>query len=239
MAMDCAQFAEAVHDLERVGTTGFAQRTSAMEHAETCARCGLLFEKVMSLDFALDVLAGQDALEQAPPRVEAALLAEFRRQRAAARPQRNFRLVAALSTAAALILAAGILAPRVGQTKDVASAVTASGVSNGSSGAVIATGAGQGAEQSGGADTTGTAAADDSEYATNFIALPYADDPGTLNDGTVVRVTLSRATLASFGMPVADLTSTADRIPADIALSEDGVPQAIRLVASESLDQSN
>jgi hypothetical protein len=37
---------------------------------------------------------------------------------------------------------------------------------------------------------------------------------------------------------VADL-STADRIPAEIALSEDGVPQAIRLVADADFDQAN
>jgi hypothetical protein len=30
-----------------------------------------------------------------------------------------------------------------------------------------------------------------------------------------------------------------DQIPADIALSEDGVPQAIRLVADADLDPSN
>jgi hypothetical protein len=81
-------------------------------------------------------------------------------------------------------------------------------------------------------------AADQSEYATNFVSLPYADDPGTLEGGTVVRVTLSRDALASFGMPVADWNAN-ERIPADIALSVDGVPQAIRLVSDENLDHTN
>ena len=78
----------------------------------------------------------------------------------------------------------------------------------------------------------------DSEYTTDFISLPYADDPGTLEGGTVVRVTLSRSALASFGLPVAGMGSS-EQIPADIALSEDGVPQAIRLVADADLDQTN
>jgi hypothetical protein len=80
--------------------------------------------------------------------------------------------------------------------------------------------------------------ASDSEYATNFVSLPYADDPGALDGATVVRVTLSRAALASFGLPVADISPN-DQVPADIALSEDGVPQAIRLVASADLDRTN
>jgi hypothetical protein len=76
----------------------------------------------------------------------------------------------------------------------------------------------------------------ESEYATAFVPLPYADDTNTLDGGSVVRVVLSRPALASLGMPVTDLGAT-DRIPADIVLSEDGVPQAIRLVSQASLDE--
>jgi hypothetical protein len=234
MAMDCAQFEEQVHELERPGTEGFVRRRSALAHAESCERCGVLLDKVMSLDFALDSLAVQGSDEQAPARVEAALLAEFRRQHAqAARPVRNYRLAAALAMAAALALAVGITAPRwmpvspsqAEQNAGVGVAQTVTTEHNAES-----------AGESGGA--LGNVSTDDSEYATNFVSLPYADDPGTLEDATVVRVTLSRAALASFGVPVADMGS-AEQIPADIALSEDGVPQAIRLVANADLDQEN
>ena len=34
--MDCAQFEEIVHDLERPGTEGFVLRDSALAHAESC-----------------------------------------------------------------------------------------------------------------------------------------------------------------------------------------------------------
>ena len=63
-----------------------------------------------------------------------------------------------------------------------------------------------------------------------FVSLPYADDPATLEGGAVVRVVLSGSALASLGMPVPDLELT-DQIPADILLSEDGAPQAVRLVS--------
>jgi hypothetical protein len=229
MPMDCAQFETIVHELERPGTDGFTRRASALAHAENCERCSVLLDKVMSLDFALDSLAVQASDEYAPARVEAALLAEFRRQHAeAARPARNYRLVAALAMAAALLLAVGITAPRWMHLSSPSKAGQ-------NASAQAATSAGNSGESAGAVEN---AANDDSEYATNFVSLPYADDPGTLDGGTVVRVTLSRAALASFGVPVADMSST-EQIPADIALSEDGVPQAIRLVANADLDHEN
>ena len=232
MAMTCAQFEEVVHEIERPGTKGFALRREVLEHAEGCGSCSLLLEKIMSLDFALDTLAVYESDERAPARVELALLAEFRRQRAAeVRPQRNYRLASALAMAAAILLAVVLVAPNWSRrAKKVASNIS------------IATAPQTNAALTGSPAETAppqeSTANEDSGYATNFISLPYADDPRTLDGGTVVRVTLSRAALASFGVPVAELSST-DRIPADIALSEDGVPQAIRLVANADLNQEN
>jgi len=229
MAIDCAQFEEVAHELERSGTPGFAMRQEALAHAESCGRCGALLDKVMALGFALDSLAVEESCEQAPVRVETALLAEFRRQHAeAGRPHRNVRLTAALAMAAALLLALGITAqywlPYA--TKNEAAPVATAQFPKLSP------------DSAEGVEIADNSAVSDSEYTTNFVSLPYADDPGTLEGGTVVRVTLSRAALASFGMPVAGMNAT-DQIPADIALSEDGVPQAIRLVADADMDQPN
>ena len=230
--MDCARFAEIVHDLERRGTEAHAVRQSALAHAEACERCGSLLEQVTSLDFALDALAAKNGDEQAPARLEAALLAEFRRRHAEkAQPLKSLRWVA-LATAAAVLLAFGASlkywpgrAPSGdgsgAQKTDVAQVAP-----------VAQTGAKPHAAKG---PQENAVAGEDSEYATNFVPLPYADDPGTIEGGTVVRVTLSRAALASLGMPVADVSSR-ESIPADIALSEDGTPQAIRLVASGSVD---
>jgi hypothetical protein len=230
MAVDCAQFEEIVHELERAGTPGFHFREEAFAHAESCPRCASLLDKVMSLEFALDSLAVQDRSEHAPARVEAALLAEFRRQHAQAAPARfNTRLTTALAMAAALILVVGVTVPfwMSHRSHVTGSPVAIVDPSNTSARIADAT------------EVTGdTSVASDSEYTTDFVFLPYADDPGTLEGGTVVRVTLSRSALASFGLPVAGMGSS-ERIPADIALSEDGVPQAIRLVADADLDQSN
>ncbi|HKV04941.1 MAG TPA: hypothetical protein VJO53_07530 [Candidatus Acidoferrales bacterium] len=62
----------------------------------------------------------------------------------------------------------------------------------------------------------------------DFIRLPYTDDPGALADDAVVRVVLTPAALASLGLPVIGGEGS---VQADLALSEDGTPQAIRLVS--------
>ncbi|HKQ88916.1 MAG TPA: hypothetical protein VJS43_19320 [Candidatus Acidoferrales bacterium] len=232
MAIDCAQFEEIVHELERAGTPGFDFREDAFAHAESCPRCASLLDKVMALESALDSLAVQDRSERAPAHVEAALLAEFRRQHAeAAYPRRNVRLTTttALAMAAALILAIGITVPLWMKHK---SNVTGSPV------ALVAPPNGSAGVASTDETAKGNSASSDFDYATDFVSLPYADDPRTLDGGTVVRVTLSRSALASFGLPVAGMGSS-EQIPADIALSEDGVPQAIRLVADADLDPTN
>jgi hypothetical protein len=45
-----------------------------------------------------------------------------------------------------------------------------------------------------------------------------------------VRVTLPRSALPSFGLPITESDGT-DRVFADLLVSEDGTPQAIRLVS--------
>lgn len=62
------------------------------------------------------------------------------------------------------------------------------------------------------------------------MALPYADFPENLEGGAIVRMNLSRAALASFGLPVSDV-GDAEPIPADVIVSADGTPQAVRLVS--------
>ena len=62
------------------------------------------------------------------------------------------------------------------------------------------------------------------------MPVPYADDPAALEGGAIVRVTLPRSALRSFGLPVTESDGT-ERVFADLLVSEDGTPQAIRLVS--------
>jgi hypothetical protein len=71
---------------------------------------------------------------------------------------------------------------------------------------------------------------DETEVAQNFTPLPYADDPSMMEGGSVVRVILSRSALASFGVPLTGVENR-EQIPADLVVSADGTPEAIRLIA--------
>src|SRR5579862_6303432 len=98
--MDCAQFEEIVHDIERPGTEGFALREGALAHAESCADCARLMTEVESLDAGLHAMAVAVAGWQAPGSVESALIAEFRRQKLTNARWSVRRQIVALGTAA-------------------------------------------------------------------------------------------------------------------------------------------
>jgi hypothetical protein len=224
--MNCSQFQEILHDLDRPGTEGFAARDAAFLHAESCDLCTQLLTQSESLDFVLHRLAGQEARQQVSSRIEQRLLEEFRRRNAPSRLGGRWQ-IAALGTAAALLLTLGLaLHYRTARHTPATAADTGMASEDADDLAynVPATSGFAGLED-------GT----DVESATAFVSLPYADDSMANEGGAIVRVVLSRPALASLGLPVADIGTT-DRIPADIIVSADGAPQAIRLVAQSDLE---
>lgn len=235
--MDCSQFEQLLHDLDRPGTEGFAAREIALAHAESCSHCAQLLTRMESLDLALRALSAREAGQQAPPRIEKLLREEFRRGNAASSRRWVRWQLAALGTAAALLLALGFsLYHRVGRSSNPSTSPRGASVLPGSAGAGSASNAGPSQISAAQEEPIVQNQAADSESATNFVPLPYADDSMNGEGGAIVRVVLSRPALASLGLPVTDLGAT-DRIPADIIVSEDGAPQAIRLVSQSSLDE--
>jgi hypothetical protein len=218
--MDCVEFKEIYHDLDRPGTSGFRFRERALGHAESCACCGLLLTDGEALDFALRNLTQHDAGRQAPPRVEAALLREFQVSKFAGSRRRIHGQLAALGAAAAILLALGL-----GVQHGIAlrpSAALPQGANVAPDGSATA------------AESTAPASQpDEDEYTAEFVPVPYADDPAALEGGAIVRVTLPRSALPSFGLPITESDGT-DRVFADLLVSEDGTPQAIRLVSDAS-----
>jgi hypothetical protein len=229
--MDCGEFEEVVHDLDRPGTQGLELRETALIHAESCGQCGRLMTEAESLDYSLQTLAAHDIGLQAPPRIEASLIREFRLRKAASSRRRMQWGMAALGTAAAALLTLGISlrhSEALGTKPQLASSL---------SGEVGAKVSGTSSEAIEVAENQSKDSENVTENATAFVSLPYATDPETLEGGSVVRVLLSRPALASLGLPVANMGAT-EQIPADIVLSEDGAPQAIRLVSQAQADYS-
>lgn len=212
--MDCARFESIVHEIQRPGTEGFALRESVFEHAESCDRCGRLMMETQSLDADLRALMVAAAEQKAPPRVEAQLITELRRQRSVVLRRRVRQQIAVLSTAAVALLAAGLSLHYWNGKGGKRNPAPASPIAQSP------------AEP---ASAVPNVIEDDSTYASRFQPLPYADDPSALEDGAVVRVEMPRAALASFGLPVAAMESDGT-VRADLIVSADGTPQAIRLI---------
>jgi hypothetical protein len=237
--MDCARFEEFVHDLDRPGTDGFVFRETALAHAEYCGRCAQVLTRVESLDLDLRSLAVHQAGQQAPSHVQTALMEAFRRENAASSRRRLTWQIASLGVAAALLIVLGFsLRYRSEQTsgsanprKNAVSTEQGKPAQAVKSAPQVASAPDSRAPQPQAAKNQ----ADDSEYAAAFTPLPYADDPSALDGGAVVRVVLSQSALASLGVPVANVDDT-NGVSADLVVSEDGTPQAIRLVSQSNLN---
>lgn len=107
--MNCHGFEAAAGDLARGLLMDAAQRENALAHAASCAGCASRLADERALTGGLRFV-GKMANEEAPARVEAALLAAFRQQRAAlpavapARTTRQRWLYAAAGVAAAALI---------------------------------------------------------------------------------------------------------------------------------------
>jgi hypothetical protein len=235
--MKCSDFDALVPDLSRPGVVSPEISAAALTHAESCSRCAALLTETESLEFTLRKLAARDADWQAPARVEAALLREFRHSREIP-AQRAVRWQFAAAAAAVLLLAVGIsfrqgLIRQPSTERDRGPAVN----SVQSSPAVTTPTDAPVTHPSANAANNSTKApiGNPTQIAgappeRAFMTLPYADDPDMLEGGAIVRVNLSRAALASFGLPVSEVGDS-EQIPADVVVSADGTPEAVRLVS--------
>jgi hypothetical protein len=243
--MKCSEFAEIVHELDRPGTKGNELREEVLIHAESCGDCGVLLTETESLDFALARVANEVNRSAASPRVESALLQEFRRAKKTSERRRMQWRMAAIGVAAALFLVLGISLQRFYAPSHGLGDASAANVANGevetgrsselghptteSPRKTVQDSVRKKSEVPQVAPQTSNESGE-TEVAQNFTPLPYADDPSMIEGGSVVRVILSRSALASFGMPLSGVENR-EQIPADLVVSADGTPEAIRLVA--------
>jgi len=238
--MKCSEFKEIVHELDRPGTEGYALREEALIHGESCGPCGVLLTETESLDFGLARIASEAGRNVASPHVEASVLQEFRRAKGTSNRRRMQWRMAAIGVAAALFLVLGIslqrlYAPshRLGDESQPSVAKTASEVDQPTTKSPRNVAQEDAKRRSAATHVSPAPQAiesDETEVAQNFTPLPYADDPSMMEGGSVVRVILSRSALASLGMPLSS-TENREQIPADLVVSADGTPEAIRLVA--------
>lgn len=240
--MNCIRFRDLVHDLAREEALDSELLRETLEHAENCMECDALLDEAEALTLGLRGLADRYATIEAPDRVQSSLLLALRHnQRPVIRDTRSRKLgawvIASSAGIAAMVLFGLTLFHTHGRPEVVAadqsvpSGVLLPKTSSGSSGPVE--------EANAAASLDSDAALDLSEdwpltyqettEAAGFMPLTQAFDPQALDSSAIVRVALSKPALRNLGLYLDDLQNDGTVI-ADLAVSSDGTPEAIRVV---------
>jgi hypothetical protein len=234
--MNCLEFENVVHDITR-NTDVVSPWQRGLDHAQGCERCAVLLAEARAVHASLRTLAVTDGEKQAGPAVEAAL------RMASPRWSQWTMGAMLLAGAAAVVLAVvlsfqGSLNNRPQQpfaSNDAAQPTAPVPVPGDASGAHAALTAQSAkapavAEVSAGANP---AAAVETANASDgaFTPLPDSDDSLPLDGGAVIRVTMQKSLLASFGLQVSDDdANSTEQIAADVVVDQAGMPRAIRVV---------
>jgi hypothetical protein len=227
--MTCREFDEVVHGFVRMELLDVNVREAALEHAAHCELCSERMADAAALAEASEMMGKSARGEQTPPRVEASLVAAFRNHHRRASWRRTLEWASVGAAAAVLLVFLWTVSGRSkgpsvpAQRKDVSSesgmpleAKVPATLKQNEAGPV--------------ADTAGADAPVSGTYAaSDFVPVPFtgaitADDPGM-----IVRVQLTRSSLAQLGYPVA-VTPDEDLILADVLVGEDGWPRGVKLI---------
>ncbi|HEX3376783.1 MAG TPA: hypothetical protein VHS29_07975, partial [Candidatus Acidoferrales bacterium] len=228
--MTCNDFEEVVHGFVHMELLDVTVREIALEHAAHCAECSERMADATVLAEASQAMGENVRGEQAPPSIEAALVAAFRSHHRRVSWQRALEWASVGAAAAVLLL---FLWLGNGKQKAKSTPATRKAISSESVLPAQAEATAPLKVDSKTVAATASSAADASStnepyVASDFVPVPYtgaivADDPGM-----VVRVQLTRASLAQLGYPVAE-TPDEDLILADVLVGEDGWPRGVKL----------
>ena len=227
--LTCREFDEAVHEFVRMELLDVNKRDAIGEHAAHCAHCAERMADAAALAEASETMEGRVPEIQAPPQLEAALLAEFRNHHRRASRRRTLEWVTVGAAAAVLLV---FLWMAGGRSKGHTSPVPRKDVSSKSSRPVeanadVGTKPEETARQASVEEANPPAS--DSYAASDFVPVPFAGGISSEDSGMIVRVQLTRASLAQLGYPVAE-ASEGDLIRADVLVGEDGWPRGVKLV---------
>jgi hypothetical protein len=229
--MTCRQFDEVVHGFVRMELLDMSVREAVIEHAAHCDNCALRMGEAGVLAEVTEAAAANVRELQSPPELEHALLSAFRNQlwRQHVTAWRTLQWAAAGAAAAMLSI---VLWTSSNRSKVQPSPLPKKDVSSQSKQPLDVQGPAssqpkattQGTEMESSIGDTGET------YAmSDFVPVPFTDAIGPEDPGMVVRVQLTRASLAELGYPVAEAPDE-DLIRADVLVGEDGWPRGVRLV---------
>lgn len=218
--MTCEEFEAIGLDAGLDASLTDAQRATADQHALSCARCAALRDCWQAVRVELRALAQQTTAE-APQRVEMRLRQQFHTQHRTLKTHRR-AVVAAWALAAAAVV--------VGAVSWVEWRSNQNGNLSGNSSANVGTGVTnrEFAQESAAGSPTLVA---DNELG-DFTLLPGVS-PADTEDAAILRVRMQRGALGALGLPVNE-DRAAEWIQVDLMVGNDGLPEAVRLLAQET-----
>jgi hypothetical protein len=234
--MTCREFDEFVHGFVRMELLDVKLREAALEHAATCSLCSNRMAEATALADATETAGGIVQDQQTPPRVEAAVLAAFRRHHRRAAWLRTFEWATLGAAAAVLLLFVWTANSRSkGQFKPSPSRDVSS-KSQGPLDAKVSASPSPSSAQDEPDDSMQRAEVEiadtstsDAFVASDFVPVPFTAGIASDDPGMVVRVQLTRASLSELGYPIAQ-TPDEDLILADVLVDQDGWPRGVKLV---------
>jgi hypothetical protein len=251
--MNCEHFKTIVRDIER--ELDCATRGEATRHAESCALCARGLTDSRALAAGLRALAEDMRFEQSPPRLEAALVARFRKNStaaAAAKAKTQSYGWARWAAAAAILILLVVAALRLRQSEpqqvvegvkpspqneqQIASPAPApptlapeKKIAPKVAPGITPNRKGPGRAFLARRNKKPAAEPSRQEITTSFYPLMYLGEFNQAEGGQMVRVELPRSALVSLGFPM-NVERAGERVKADVIVGNDGLARAIRFV---------
>ena len=211
--MNCKEYEEFGLDADRDSGLSVADREAAMEHAANCPQCAALQDAWQAARMDLCEFAGATSQQQAPARVEMRLRQEFRTQHRTLKMRRR-AVAAGWALAAAAVLVGAVSWRNWNATRELEAVRRNTPV--------------VGAANSAAANAAWAETLVADNDLSGFTMLP-GSEPADTEGAAIVRVRLQRSSLSALGLPVNE-ERAAEWIQVDLLVSDDGLPEAVRLL---------
>jgi hypothetical protein len=227
--LTCREFDEAIHEFVRMELLDVNKRNAVAEHAAHCVLCAGRMAEATVLAEASEAMGARAREIQAPRQLEAALLAEFRNHHRRVSGRRTLEWAVVGAAAAVLLVFLWTAGWRSRENASPAPRKDVSSQSNGpaEAKATVRREPDEPTSQASVEDTS--VPASDSYVASDFVPVPFTGGISSDDSGMIVRVQLTRASLAQLGYPVAEAPD-GELIRADVLVGEDGWPRGVKLV---------
>jgi hypothetical protein len=227
--MTCREFDEVVHEFVRMELLDEALHGAILDHVAQCSNCAERMSEAGVLAESTEAAAESVRGQRAPQNLEVALLAAFRNRHRRQVWWHTFEWMGAVAAAAVLVI---VLWPSAYRSKGQPSPGPRKDISSQSKAPLDAfrpesshpVGVVEGAEAQ-----VANEAPSETYAMADFVPVPFTDAIGPEDLGMVVRIQLTRSSLAELGYPVAEMPDE-DLIRADVLVGEDGWPHGIKLV---------